>query len=312
MNAMMPASPWKHQGSAIISAMLVAAVAAAAATGMLATQSLWRQESTLAGDLTQCRYAARAGVAWAASILYLDERTSPVDHLGEPWATPLSPTPMEGATVSGVMHDLQGRYNINNLVRGGVALPGEVARYRRLLTVLDLPPALADTLADWIDADYVTISDEGAEDSYYATQPQGVRTAGRAIADITELLNVKGYNAAVLATLAPYISALPSSTPINVNTAPPPVLMLAAPALTLDDATRLSVLRDQSWFRDLADFQRRLPAQSGLVDMSTVSVNSNHFAVSAQVKCGDTHVRLHGILRRSGNALPVTIHQRFD
>lgn len=299
-------------GSAIVSAMLVAAVATAAATGMLATQNLWLKESELARDMAQCRYAARAGVAWAAGILRHDERTSPVDHLHEPWATPLPPTQIESATVSGNIRDLNGRFNINNLVRDGIAQPKEAARYKRLLSVLELPAGLADTLIDWMDNDNAPTSPESAEDNYYLSRSLGYRTAGRAIVDINELLRVKGYTAEVFARLTPYITALPTATAINVNTAAPQVLILVADGLTPEDAALLASVRDKTYFRDVADFQRRVPAAALPIDATAVSVTSDYFAVTANLQCGDSQIKLQATLRRGFNAMPVTLFRRFD
>jgi general secretion pathway protein K len=300
-----------QRGSAIVSAMLVAAIAAAAATGMLATQSLWLQESETARHVAQCRYASRAGVAWAAAILRHDERTSAADHLNEPWAAPLPPTSIENATVSGDIRDLNSRFNINNLVRNGIAQPREVARYKRLLSSLALPAGLADTLTDWIDSDAAPSGVDGAEDDYYLSLSSGYRTAGRGIVDIQELLRVKGYTTSVFTQLAPYITALPTATTINVNTAPAPVLMLAADGLTPEDTALLIAARERGYFRDVADFQRRMPT-AVTVNATAISVVSDYFMVTAQVKCGEAQVRQQAILRRGFNAMPTTVFRRFN
>ena len=39
-----------------------------------------------------------AGLAWTRQVLQDDARSGDLDHLGEPWALPLPPTPLEGGS----------------------------------------------------------------------------------------------------------------------------------------------------------------------------------------------------------------------
>ena len=73
--------------------------------------------------------------AWAADILRQDLVDSPdSDHLGEQWAIELPPLPVDGGTIVGRLEDLQGRFNLNNLV-GADGKENELARrqFERLL-----------------------------------------------------------------------------------------------------------------------------------------------------------------------------------
>lgn len=301
----------RQSGAALVAALLVAAVAAASAAGLLYAQTLWIAEARSSNDAAQNRIAARAGIAWAAAILHQDSRTSTVDHAGEPWATPLPPTDIEGSVISGSIRDLQGRYNINNLVRDGVAQPKEIARYKRLLETLGLPAGLAESAADWMDADARRLGPDGAEDSYYLAQPERYRTPGRPLADIHELLRVKGYTTAVFTALKPYLAALPAPSAINVNTAPPEVLMLASERLTLADARQMHAARSRAWFRDGADFAARLPAAARAVDAAEIRVTSEYFLIDAQVQRGRALIEAQAIVHRSA-PWPRVVWQRID
>lgn len=298
-------------GAALIAALLVAAVAAASAAGLLYAQTLWITEAQSHHDAEQGRIAARAGIAWAAAILQQDERTSRFDHPDEPWSTELPPTDVEGSTIRGSIRDLQGRYNLNNLVRDGVAQAKEIARYKRLLQTLGLPTGLAESAADWLDADARPGGPDGAEDSYYLGQPVAYRTAGRPLGDIHELLQVKGYTPAVFHALEPYIVALPAPSAINVNTAPPEVLMLLGDRLTLAEAREIDAARRRAWFRDGADFATRLPALAGSIDASALRVTSEYFLVDARVQRGRALVDAAAILHRAA-PWPRVVWQRID
>lgn len=302
----------RQRGAALLAAMLVIAITATAAAGLLYAQTLWMHEAALAADSAQSRTAARAGIAWAAAVLHQDGRVSAVDHADEPWATPLPATRVDDAYIEGRISDLQGRYNINNLVRDGATQPRELARYKRLLAVLGLPDALAHTAADWMDADQTPSGPDGAEDAYYTALASGYRTPGRALVDLHELLRVKGYSAAVLAALAPYVAALPAPSAINVNTAPPETLMLVADALSLADARLLAGARERGYFRDLNDFRSRLPAAAYPLDIDMVRVTSEFFLVDADVRYRAAATRAQAIVQRGGAPWPRIVWQRLD
>lgn len=302
----------RQRGAAILAALLVVAIAATTAAGLLHLHTLWMHETAVHAQAAQGRLAARAGIAWAAAILHQDGRTSSVDHLQEPWATPLPATQVEGAEISGAIRDLQGRYNVNNLVRAGITQPQEVARYKRLLAVLQLPESLADTLADWMDSDTSPATAESAEDGYYLALPGGYRTSGQPLADIRELLRVKGYTSAVFAALRPYLCALPGPAAINVNTAPAETLMLVADGLTLADARLLVASRERGWIRDLADLRGRLPVTAYPLATDLVRTTSEYFLVDAEVRVGAARTHAQAILRRGASPWPRVVWQRLD
>ena len=298
-------------GAAIVAALAVVAIAAISAAGLLYAQALWQSEIELGAEAAQSRMAARAGIAWAAAVLRQDVITSSTDHLGEPWTTPLPPTHIEGTRIEGTISDLQGLYNLNNLVRSGTAQPRELARYKRLLRALELPEMLAETLADWIDADDRVTGNGGAEDSYYLALPESYRTSGHPLAELNELLRVKGYTRATVAALRPYVAVIPGTAAINVNTAPPEVLMLTAERLSLADAHVLSAGRARTPYRDVAEFRMRLPQSAQPVDADIVRVTSEYFLVDAHVRRGAARVHAQAIVQRSNAAWPSVVWQRY-
>jgi len=310
-------TPARQRGTVMIAAILVVAIAATASAGLLYSQTLAVHEFELHADAAQSRLAARAGIAWAAAVLHQDARVTSVDTMQEPWATPLPVTHVEGTEIGGRISDLQGRYNLNNLVRAGNAQPAEVARYKRLLAALGLPEALAETAVDWMDADAKpsgagsSAGAAGAEDDYYHALASPYRTTGAPLADIHELLRVRGYTADVFAALTPYVAALPAPSAINVNTAPPEVLMLVAEGLTLADARLLAAARERLPFRDASDFRARLPAAAHPLEHDLVRVSSEYFLIDAEVRRAQASVRAQAIVQRGRGAWPVVIWQRL-
>lgn len=156
----------RQKGIAAITAMLVVTIAA-----VLAVELAWqtnldlrRTEGLIAWE--QAHQFALGAEALAAKVLREDlERSTaePVDWLGEDWARPTAFNLDQGGMTGGLV-DLQGRFNLNNLVRRDGSRDDLVyQQFQRLLAALDLDPALADAVVDWIDPD-TTAEFSGAED----------------------------------------------------------------------------------------------------------------------------------------------------
>ena len=80
----------RQRGAALITAMLIAALAAVMVSGMF-----WGQWSAIAREQTareqtQARWILRGSIDWARLILREDANTSTADYLGEPWSVPLA------------------------------------------------------------------------------------------------------------------------------------------------------------------------------------------------------------------------------
>ncbi len=293
----------REAGVAVILAMAVVALAAVAATAILAAQSAWARRTELSARHAQARMLVGAGVDWARAVLYEDRRASTVDHAGEAWAARLPPQAVEQGEVAGAIEDQQGLFNLNNVVAGGRVQPAQLAAFRRLLAILDLPLALADALADWVDADTEEISRAGAEDAYYLAQATPYRAANQPLADEGELALVRGYDDAMRARLRPFVTALPRTTPVNVNTASPEVLAAIVPALTLDQARALVAARDRSHFGSTGEFQRRLP--SGLAaPAAAIGVGSDYFIARVRARIGEGEARGAALLEREDGRWP--------
>ena len=98
----------RQRGMAVITAILVVALAASAAAFMAWQQQLWVRQVQNLNESAQARAVARAALQWARSILAEDARKDAVDHEGEPWATALAPLPVEGGELTGRILDAQG------------------------------------------------------------------------------------------------------------------------------------------------------------------------------------------------------------
>lgn len=114
--------PDSQRGAALIVAMLVFALVAALLVGLQREFSLTLQRGTqqLFAEQAWAYLLGAEGLAQLA--LQADNREdalsdAPTDHLGELWAQPATPYPLDtGGEMRGKIEDLQGRFNLNLLL----------------------------------------------------------------------------------------------------------------------------------------------------------------------------------------------------
>ena len=292
----------RQRGAAVVVALLVMALVAGIAAAAVADFGVALDGAAGRHDQAQARQLARAAVDWARNVLSEDARTTAVDHGGELWAIKVPATPVEDGEVGGEIVDVSGRFDVNSLVRDGVAEEAAVTRFIALLQALGLSPAAArqraDVLVDWLDADDQPRSAESAENAWYAVQSPPRLTPGAPLADSAELAQLRGFTPELLARLQPLVVALPASTPVNVNTAPAEVLAAMLPGLGLEGAQRLVLERQRAWFKDMADFAARLPALEKQPDYLRLATSSRYFMAVVRARYGVSTVRMEALLDR--------------
>ncbi len=300
-------------GAALVLAMLLAALASSIVAGLLWHQQLWLRQYDFQRDQSQAQSLARSGIDWARLILQEDARSNSIDHFGEQWAIRLPPTPLENGEIGGEITDQQGLFNLNALVKGGTVQPDVLARYARLLALLNLPASLGPALADWLDADGEVTPGGGVEDGFYVALTPPRLAANRPLVTPDELALVAGYAPEVLARLRPFVTALPPSagTAVNVNTAPPEILAATLDGLTLEDANRLAAARGNKPFLSVADFRSQLP--SGIpVNELALRVTSDGFVVRVDVRQGEVQATGLALVLREGGAWPRIVWQMIE
>lgn len=290
-----------QKGVAVIMVLLIVAIATTLASYMAQQQSLWQRQVESQFDRTQARYLGVAGIDWARAVLADDASASKTDHEKEMWTLRLPAIPVEGGEVIGVIEDRQGLLNLNNIAASSAS---DVAQFQRLLALLGLPTDLALALADWMDEDSVAQYPGGAEDEYYLALDRPYRTAGRPLAELGELVRVKGFSANIIARLQPFVSVLPEPTKINVNFAPPEVLTAVFENMTLSNARILVHQRKEQPFKDVEDFKIRLKQYGGtqvVYKDKDISVSSQFFWVTGHASVGQAQVTTHALLQRVNN-----------
>ena len=129
-----------HAGVALITALLVVALATITAVAMLNQQQLEIRRTINVLNYDQATLYALGGETWAKRILLRDLQYSKIDSLQELWAIPLPATVVVGGSIQGQIQDLQRYFNLNNVIKEGRVSSEDVAFFERLLITLDLSP----------------------------------------------------------------------------------------------------------------------------------------------------------------------------
>jgi len=305
---MIASSPNAARGAAIVLAMLLAALAAAVAATVFADQQRWSRTVEHRRDQVQAQALAVAGVQWGRQILYDDAQRSTIDHLREPWAMALPPIPLDNGQIHGAIVDAQARLNINALGATGERADIERARITRLFAQRGGPVGAIEAISDWIDRDAI-VRDGGAEDAYYAARRAPGLAANAPVLRVSELAEVKGVSSSALAAAAPFLTALPVGTAVNVNTAPPEVLAAIVDKLGGEGLAKLVAARTLRPFNTVAEFRAQLPTSAVLAGDESLSVKSDFFYVTIEAQQGATLARARALLHRRGSEWPDVVWQ---
>ncbi len=291
----------RQRGVALITAIVLVAIATVIAVhlGTRASLDLRRTAGLLA--LEQGWHVALGAEAWASEVLREDREDSQTDHLAERWAQPLPPLPVDGGEVRGALEDMQGRFNVNNLLTGaGEVNEASLARFERLLAQVGAERRWARILADWLDRDTVPGFPEGAEDGAYLAQSPPYRSANGPITSTTEMLALPGMTLEEFARIRPYVAALPVGTTINVCTAKAPLLAaLVEGGTDFGDAEALVNNRRDGCFPTLADLQATLDAEQYQGLLPAITETSNWFRAVTAARIGTSELTLYSLIERN-------------
>jgi general secretion pathway protein K len=293
-----------HQrGVALITALLVVALATTAAVAMSFQHQIFLRRSANILDGDQALMYVLGAEDYARVTLARDRLEGNVDHLGEAWAFQLPALPVPGGQVTARLEDLDRRMNINNLVSADGQRPDRVwiDRFARLLESLQIDVTLVQAIVDWIDWNVQPELPAGAEDDYYTRLDPPYRAANRPMAHISELRLVKGVTPQIYGALLPYVTALPPGSKINVNTALPEVLATLSSLMSLTQAQSIADRRTSGPFESVGQFKMS-DVLRGATDISTagLAVTSDYFELHALAELGEGRVPLNSLLLRQG------------
>jgi general secretion pathway protein K len=186
------------------------------------------------------------------------------------------------------------------VVRNHRISPNDVLRLRLLLERLDQPREWVEALVDWIDPDNDLSGPDGAEMlDYMDRHPEPTyRPANRPLISVTELMSVRGVTPRIYRRLSPYVTALPEWTPINVNTAPEPVLLSLGEGLGPYSMEEILERRLETPYTSVGAFVKDPALVGSEVITDGLSVSSRYFLVTVDAEVGEGRMRLLSLMHR--------------
>ena len=338
---------WRHKsrpakkqesGIALITAILVVALASIAAAAMLVSANISIHRFSNLQESEKGWWYADGIESWVKTILERDAADNVIDSFKDAWAQPVDYLPVDEGHVRGRIEDLQGRLNLNNFAADQAHFENYAALFERLLTNIPgadpgLAKPLADAIRDWIDTDSQPTGFDGAEDNEYLTLTPPYRTPNRPMESVSEVLAVKGMTKDLYYKLThcamtktgpvSCITALPLNTSvgssvvtaININTAPEPLVRALAkkPSASIDSFLNT---RDTKPFEVAsAAFQAApvgfLTTADG-ISSDMVDVKSRYFLLHAETFIGSGRVALYSFYYRPPSGPSIVLGHSTD
>ncbi|MEN3110155.1 type II secretion system minor pseudopilin GspK [Uliginosibacterium paludis] len=285
-------SLFRQRGVALIISLLVVAIVTALALLFTARQQLWMRQIENRNNFTMAIDVAIAAIDMTRLTLRDDARRNRYDHLLEPWTIPIPPIAVEQGKVAGRITELQGRYNLTNL----------------------LPPANATIRID--DANLVRVA---RAFSLSTSDLAGLMTAYQNLRkrepystpELSELVRLAGLQADTLPALERNLVVLPARTPVNVNFATAEVLQAAIAGLSASTAAEAVAQRNGNPFKTPEDFTKLLPESvKGAASKEAVDVQTRFFLVDIDAWFNEMHTGYQALLQRDGSNMPRVVWAR--
>ncbi|WP_270725271.1 type II secretion system minor pseudopilin GspK [Shimia sp. Alg240-R146] len=258
------------RGFVLLNALILVGALAAVAVLLLARAGEGQARRFADQDTARLRLTLDGGEALMRTALMRDGRS--VDHAGEPWARALHNAPLDLGALSVDPADLQGRFNVNWLANPEEEISR--AAFARLLQRLGVPASRGEDITRFL-------TPNSAPDVFGKRVPP-IAPAGGPILMIDQLRMLPSLRDTEFDRLAPFISALPGDSQLNVNTASADVLDAVLPGVSRAAWSQLISDRTRDPFTSVEDFQTRLGAIGGFatageIDEDRFSVSSDWF-----------------------------------
>ena len=297
--------PGPQRGIAVITAILIAALVASLAFALSGRQRQWLNLVDHRNDLLAAQAMALSAIDLARLTLRDDMRNNQVDHLLESWTIPVPAVNVETGKVGGLLVEQQGKFNLFTLQSSGKVNEAGLLALQRLLSTRNLPTDWAEKLAQ-------ALAVQAAQWQRYllAANKVSLQTVLKPlpVANLSELAELAGIEKGKLAELDDLVTILPESTSVNVNFAPPEVLMAVTPGLSLKEAERLVSRRTTSHFKSGQDFVNNLPENLRTSAKSAnYTVESQYFLSEVHSGFGRAYVRLQALIYRQRARMPETV-----
>jgi general secretion pathway protein K len=306
-----------QRGIALLTILVMVALATILAATIAKRQTNTSENTGYLMRQDQSLLYAKSAEAFFSELLIQDsDNGGNIDHLQENWAKPMPAFPVEDGFVSGRLLDESGKFNLNNLLKADGSVDDSARRwFEKLLQRVGLPAELSQAVIYWQDADDETTGAMGAESNYYQGLDPSYLASNTRFHQVEELKLVRGFEGKNYDLIAPYVTALPEATKININTAAP--LLLASIDPKIDVKTVEQELKakqaELTYFNSVEDLWK-LNAFSGIEPQNKTDAvawldnKSNYFTAQIEVVLSERKRQFTSAIMRKDKQ--VTVYSR--
>ena len=306
-----------QRGIALLTILVMVALATILAATIAKRQTNTSENTGYLMRQDQSLLYAKSAEAFFSELLIQDsDNGGNIDHLQENWAKPMPAFPVEDGFVSGRLLDESGKFNLNNLLKADGSVDDSARRwFEKLLQRVGLAAELSQAVIDWQDADDETTGAMGAESNYYQGLDPSYLASNTRFHQVEELKLVRGFEGKKYDLIAPYVTALPEATKININTAAP--LLLASIDPKIDVKTVEQELKakqaELTYFNSVEDLWK-LNAFSGIEPQNKTDAaawldnKSNYFTAQIEVVLSERKRQFTSAIMRKDKQ--VTVYSR--
>ena len=238
-----------------------------------------------------------------------------VDHGKELWNVETVDYEVEQGAIQLKVQDEQGRFNLNWIAyndsesnsekygrRNEMTSPdsSRVQMLENLLSTQFIDPQLAYKVERWMKQDKKGLLRE-TEDQIYLSLETPRRTGQTEMVSVSELLLVDGFNHDIVEKLIPYVTVIPKSSKININTALPEVIRSIDRDISEGDALTIENARGEDGILNVEDLSQAvaLSGKAGLFNNELVVFDSQYFSAEIKATYRDTTFYLKTLFYRS-------------
>lgn len=312
-----------HKGVALITVMLVVALAAILATQMTARLQLQLQRTANIEENQQAYWFAMGAEAFAKRILIMSfDGEDNVTHLGQFWAQGENSYPVDYGNITGEITDLQSCFNLNALRSTQSTSPttattgsGNLAveALERLILAINIDNIsefeakdMVDALTDWLDADDLVTNNGGAEDSEYSSKEYPYLPANNYLGSLNELRVVEHFTLNVIDKLKPYVCVIPNTNlhNINVNTIKAEHVELLTAVLDVTQSVAEEIIsgRGDEGYQDISDvFVSSELSQLTDEQKEQLVIDSEYFTLKTKTTFNNSYFFLSSIMKIENN-----------
>lgn len=288
----------KIKGGALLTALFIMTLIAIVATAMTVRlqQEIYRAHLLLNHD--KMHRASDLLTFWAMNQLM--DKNNPLAQVNSLGMVAQFPRSMERIVpqivITGGLYDLQSRFNLNNLIEkkallGFIFLLSEVAPETPQIEKMNFSLALKHWLSP-----YDLAQGRDAYTTYYVSQQPPYYPSHQLMQNPSELRLIKNVSPNIFLALEPFITTLPESTPININTAPKQVLMTLGNGPKLASMTDLIIARGDSGVKNLKEISELLKKLD--ISQEQITIKSDYFMSVAKIQVNDAKLLVTTLLKR--------------